>query len=114
MADVTVEIGGNSYTIACREGEEAHLTNIASLVDRKATEAREAVGGVSEVRQLLFASLLLADELSDLRKTGQGTSQSTSPDAAPSHTATDQAITSAIEQIALRVEALATKLENRT
>jgi cell division protein ZapA len=106
MADVTVEIGGNSYTIACREGEEAHLTNIAALVDRKATEARDAVGGVSEVRQLLFASLLLADELSDLQKSHKTI--------APQDAGTEPAVASLIEQIASRVEALATKLENRT
>jgi cell division protein ZapA len=107
MADVTVEIGGHSHTITCRDGEEAHLREIAALVDRKALEAREAVGGVSEVRQLLFASLLLADELAEIRQAGSGAA----PAAAPTP---DPSIAHAVERIADRVEALANRLENRS
>ena len=65
MAEVTLAIGGRRYTIACRDGGEAHLQTIAAHVDRKAVEARAAVGDVNEVRQLLFAALLLADELAE-------------------------------------------------
>lgn len=109
MADVTVEIGGNSYTITCRDGEEPHLHKIAALVDRKANEAREAVGGVGEVRQLLFASLLLADELTEMGKSAG--SAPVSP--APSPAAIDPSIAPMLERIAAQAEALASKLENR-
>ncbi len=107
MADVTVDIGGNNYTIACRDGEEAHLRGVAALVDRKANEAREAVGGVSEVRQLLFASLLLADELSEISQSGGAPKAETVVAHAP-----DPMVAAAVERIAERIEALANRLEN--
>ncbi len=61
MASVELEIGGHRYGVACRDGGEAHLHAIAAKVDAKVAEARAAVGNASEVRQLLFAALLLAD-----------------------------------------------------
>ena len=83
MAQIELKIGGNAYTVACRDGEEGHLTKIAEIVDQKAQDARKAVGGVSEVRQLLFASLLLADELDEVRKAPSAASGPQSAPAAP-------------------------------
>lgn len=109
MAQVELKIGGNAYTVACRDGEEGHLTSIASLVDSKATQARQSVGGVSEVRQLLFASLLLADELEEARSKGGAPSSADSANA----TADDAHNAELLEDIAARLESLAARLEQR-
>ena len=97
MAEVLLQIGGHSYQVSCRDGEEPHLQTIAQLVNEKTSEARAAVGDMSEVRQLLLTSLLFADELIDLRN---GT-------AAPA----SEAETLALERLANRVETIATTLE---
>jgi cell division protein ZapA len=104
MAEVTVEIGGFHYPIVCRDGEEPHLRHIAAIVDAKVKEAKGAVGGVSEVRQLLFAGLLLADSLEDARSAA-GDAPSL---AKPPFPSTDPA---ALEGLADRIEQLASKLE---
>jgi cell division protein ZapA len=65
MAEVDLKVGGRSYMIACRDGGEEHLRTLARHVDRKAEEASAAVGGMNEVRQMLFAALLLADEFAE-------------------------------------------------
>ncbi len=62
MAEVALLIGGRNYVVACRDGGEDHLRRLAARVDAKVEEARAAVGISNEVRQLLFAALLLADE----------------------------------------------------
>jgi cell division protein ZapA len=95
MAEVILAIGGRSYTIACRDGGEDHLRSLAVRVDAKVEEARAAVGTPSEVRQLLFAALLLADEASE-----SGVSS-----------ATDAATTEALTAVAARIESLADALE---
>ena len=97
MAEVMLQIGGHSYQVSCRDGEEPHLQTIASLVDTKTNEARAAVGDMGEVRQLLLTSLLLADELIDLRKGGP--------------VQTSDAETVALERLADRVEAIVATLE---
>ncbi len=102
MAEVTLSVGGHFHTIACRDGEEAHLLNMGAIIDAKTVEARAAVGGLNEVRQLLFAALLLADELSEARKGGSAASV-----ADP-----DPRVLRELEQMAARVEALASALEH--
>ena len=108
MAMIDVEIASRRYSIACRDGEEAHLRSVAALIDEKAHQAAEALGSLSEVRQLLFASLLLADEIKDHRA---GTPP---PDRAaqPEQAAPDPRVAEALERLAGRVERLAQRLEN--
>ena len=97
MAQVTLSVGGRRYELACRPGEEDHLLQLAAVVDRKANDAGQVVGVTNEARQLLLAALLLADELSDLR--------SGAPDPAGA------ALARTIDQLAARIEILATRLE---
>jgi cell division protein ZapA len=101
MASVEVEIAARKYSVACRDGEEAHLRSVAAIVDSKAQDAAAALGSLSEARQLLFASLLLADELKEHRS-GQ-------PPAPPA--SIDPAIAEALERLAGRVESLAEQIE---
>lgn len=122
MASVDVEIGSRRYTIACRDGEEAHLRSVAELVDKRAHDALQALGSLGEARQLLFASLLLADDLKEARsaRAGQnedaaGTATAQSPEpAGPAPAASlDPALLDALEGLAARIEALAESLETR-
>lgn len=98
MAEVTLAIGGREYSIACRDGGEEHLRNLAKRVDAKVDEARGAVGTASEVRQLLFAALLLADDLAE------------SATAVP--TSHDPATLQSLMALATRVESMADALES--
>ena len=68
MAEVDLTIAGRSYRVACRSGEEDNLRAAAALVDGKSKEALSGLGALSESRQLLFAALLLADQIVDGRQ----------------------------------------------
>ena len=67
MADVRLQIGGREYVVTCRDGEEARLNALGEMVSKKVEEAGSAANGLNESRQLLFASLLLADKLDELQ-----------------------------------------------
>ena len=101
MATVDVEIAARRYTVACRDGEEDHLRSVAGIVDRKAQQAIGALGSLSEVRQLLFASLLLADEVKEHRA-GTAPAQEAEP---------DPRVADALARLAERMERLAQRLE---
>jgi cell division protein ZapA len=103
MATVEVEISGRRYTVACRDGEEPHLRSVAAIVDEKAQEAAAALGNLGEARQLLFASLLLADELKERRAAPEAASEAA--------VATDDDAAPALERLAERMERLAERLE---
>jgi cell division protein ZapA len=98
MAQVDLFIAGRSYQIACREGEEENLKAAGRLVDAKSREALSGLGTLSESRQLLFASLLLADQIVDNQR-------GMAP--APS----DPIIVERVAALAERLEALAVSLE---
>lgn len=73
MPLVNVMVNGRAYTIACDDGEEGHLKELASQVDAKAREVLASVGQVGDTRMLLMAALLIADEHHELSgKTGAG------------------------------------------
>jgi cell division protein ZapA len=67
MAEVELTIAGRNYRVACRAGEENNLLAAGALVDAKSREAIAGLGTMSESRQLLFAALLLADQIVDGR-----------------------------------------------
>lgn len=67
MAEVELTIAGRPYKVACRNGEEETLQAAGALVDAKSREALSGLGTLSESRQLLFAALLLADQIIDGR-----------------------------------------------
>ena len=99
MSNVTLEIAGRKFTVACAEGEEEHIAMLGRVIDSKLAEMPN-VASQSEGRALLFAALLLADENYELK---QGTpTQSRGPD-----------IAEPLEALAEKLESLAIRLENR-
>ena len=111
MAKVTLTIGGRIYDVQCGDGDERHLLHLAGLVDAKTAQARQATPGLTEVRQLLFAAILLADEAHDLRKERESLQVQASLDLPPvDDSASQAALAVRIGAIARRVESLAAAL----
>ena len=66
MAQVTVTINDRDYEIACDDGQENHLIKLSQFVDKRLRKLTDAIGQVGDARLLVMASLLLADELSEV------------------------------------------------
>jgi len=98
MSNVALSIGGRSFTVACAEGEEDHVASLGRMIDGKLS-AMGDMTGQSEGRMLLFAALLLADELDEAHR---------SPAAA---LMLSPASAERLDSIATRLENLATSLE---
>jgi len=98
VAEVELTIAGRPYKIACRNGEEETLRKAGALVDAKSREALSGLGTLSESRQLLFAALLLADQMIE----GRDFELPKGPDAE---------LTERAERLAERLESLADTLE---
>jgi cell division protein ZapA len=101
MAEIDIIIAGRPYKVACRDGEEETLRTAARLVDAKSREALAGLGTLSEARQLLFAGLLLADQLIENRPEA----------AAPAAAGPDPELAARAERLAERLESLADSLE---
>jgi cell division protein ZapA len=98
MSNVTLDIAGRKFTVACAEGEEAHITMLGRTIDAKLQDMPH-IGSQSEARALLFAALLLADENHEMKNGG-----SAPPEAGPE-------IAESLEMLAGRLESMASQLE---
>ncbi|NTZ41541.1 cell division protein ZapA [Altererythrobacter sp. SALINAS58] len=61
-SQVTLSIGGRLYTVTCAAGEEAHVKQLAAIIDQKMAQLG-ANKAPQASQNLLFCALLLADEL---------------------------------------------------
>ena len=67
MAQVTLRINGYAYTVGCEDGQEQHLQAMAGQVEKRIDSIKALGGNTGEARLLVLASLLMADEIHDLR-----------------------------------------------
>lgn len=67
MSKVTLTIGPQSYTIACADGEEAHIAALGAVIAEKYALLGSARAPL-EAQNMLFAALFMADELAEARK----------------------------------------------
>jgi cell division protein ZapA len=105
MSNVTLAIGGRNFTVACAEGEESHVADLGRMIAGK-VGAMGDISSQSETRMLLFAALLLADELHETSARG-GPAPAAGNGASPfAHGSAER-----LEAIAERLENLASRLE---
>ena len=69
MAQVISTINYREYPISCDNGQEIQIMKLGRLLDEKAKSLTSALGHINENQLLAMVGLLLADELSELKKT---------------------------------------------
>ncbi len=122
MPDMRLTIGGRIYSVTCQPGEEQHLARLGTMLDTAARKA-SASGGLTETRALLFAGLLLADELAETQDRAAEALAAQAAKVEPAkpqqgdllaHDNDTEMAARAIERLAQRIENLAAGLENQT
>lgn len=104
MGQVTIRVNGYGHTIGCKDGEEAHVQELASQIEAKTRMIRSMGGQFSEARMLLHVCLLLADEAGDMRAEMARLSAS---GGGPGSAAADPRLADRLTRIAERIEGLA-------
>jgi cell division protein ZapA len=121
MPEVTIEIGGRRFEVACQDGEEHYLHAAARLLDVEATHLGEQLGRLPESRMLLMAGLMLADktagmedELKALREKVAALESTPPPEPRRVEVPVVPAgLTDSLAELAARAEALADRAEER-
>ena len=65
MSSVNVTIDGRNYRMACEDGQEDHLRGLAAEFDARVSELRKGMGEIGDMRLMVVAALMLADDLSE-------------------------------------------------
>jgi cell division protein ZapA len=67
MSHINVTINGRQYRMACEEGQEDRLRQLADNFETRITELRGRFGEVGDGRLTVMAALTVADELLDAK-----------------------------------------------
>jgi cell division protein ZapA len=116
MAQVTVTIDGKAYRMACDEGQEEHLIDLAQRFDRYVAHLKESFGEIGDQRLTVMAGIMVMDELAELQKRIKGmegeiaTLRKTRDEALTKADKSDAVLTGALGSLAERMEVLAEKL----
>jgi cell division protein ZapA len=117
MAQVTVNIDGKAYRMACEEGQEAHLTELAEKFDRYVSHLKSQFGEIGDLRLTVMAGILVMDELHEVRRKLEGLEtevdslQKTRDAALTRSDKTEAVLADAVDEVTRQVERIATKLE---
>lgn len=129
MPEVSVNIGGRSFDVACQEGEEHFLHAAAAMLNTEATTLASMVGRMPEARMLLMSGLMLADKtagLEDKVREAEDTvvqlkaelEQIRNQPAPEPHRVevpvVPTAVTDSLAELAARAEAVAASIEEKT
>lgn len=67
MSKATISLNGRPFTIGCEEGQQAYLRELAAHLDGHVRSLADRVGQIGDLRLLLMASLIVADELKEAK-----------------------------------------------
>jgi len=119
MSQVTVTINGRNFRMACEEGQEDHLRQLAKDLDDRIVALRGQFGEIGDARLTVMAALMIADELSETgRKVKRleadvAGMQDARGAAAAQIQATQAAVVAAFNSAAEHIEGMAKKLSQQ-
>lgn len=107
MAQVSISINGRPYTVACEDGQEPRLRELAAALDEEVSGLASAIGQVGDTRLLVIAGLSLVDRMADLAAEldGQGAPAPTAPAADDGRAEAAEARAEAAERRVAELEA---------
>lgn len=110
MAEVSININGRQFGIACDDGQEQRVADLAHFINGRVKDIAKSGGATNESHLLVLASLVMADEMFDMRdaavnnnKTPLGGLQITEEE--------ESSIVIAIDAIADRIDTIAGNLQ---
>jgi cell division protein ZapA len=66
MSQVNVTINGRQFRMACEDGQEDHVTDLARDLDARIEGLRAKFGEIGDTRLTVMAALTVADELAEM------------------------------------------------
>jgi cell division protein ZapA len=110
VGQISVTLNGRTYRLECGEGEEAHLIELAEYLGTHVEEMKRKFGQVGDDRLILMASLVVLDELWELRHQ-MGVMKTAMAEARRDKSVADESARSLQADLAARVGSVAQRLE---
>jgi cell division protein ZapA len=72
MPEVNVEIAGKKYRMACEEGQEQHLLDLAQDFNTRVEAFKGDFGEIGDIRLTVMAGIAVLDELAEANRRIEG------------------------------------------
>jgi cell division protein ZapA len=66
MSQVNVTINGRQFRMACEDGQEGHVADLARDLDARIENLRAKFGEIGDTRLTVMAALTVADDLAEM------------------------------------------------
>ncbi|PZM07645.1 cell division protein ZapA [Rhizobium tubonense] len=119
MAQVTVTIDGKAYRMACEEGQEDHLTDLATRFDRYVSHLKDQFGEIGDLRVTVMAGIMITDEVAELTRRVSGleseleTLRSNRDTVLASNARTEESLATVLNEVTTNIRGIAEKLVAR-
>jgi cell division protein ZapA len=116
MSQVNVTINSRQFRMACEDGQEGHLQQLARELDERIAALRGQFGEIGDARLTVMAALMVADELAEAGKKLKRLEEDHAAllnargDVSERAQATQAAMVEAVNSAAERIEGMARKL----
>ena len=110
MAEISITINGRNYGIACDDGQEKRVHELARYVDFRLREIARAGAASNESHLLVLTSIILADEIADMKAHGAPVAGQQKVGVRMTDEE-EEAIVSAIDLLAARIDQIAGNLQ---
>lgn len=117
MAEVSVEINGRKFRMACEDGQETHLSSLAARFNRYIDEYKGTFGEIGDNRLVVMAGIAVVDELVEAERKIQQLSSELSTvtragnDVAAEAESMEAKFAAKLSDVARRIESIATAVD---
>ena len=112
MGEINLVIHGKSYPITCDDGQESRVLAMAKYVDGRVREIALSGAASNESHLLALASLMIADELHDMKESLRQASAAAQKVSQRITAEEEQQISDAIQHLATRIDSVAQRLQD--
>lgn len=110
MGEVNIKINGRDFGISCQDGQEQRVTDLGKYVDTRLKDISKAGAASSENHLLVLTTLMLADEVFDLKENEGVVSQHL--ETARANQNDEAEVVNAIGHLAERIDTIAKRIQS--
>ena len=120
MAEVNITMNGRVYEIGCDDGQEGRIVDLASYIDQRLQQIARSGAAYNDAHLMVLTSLVLADELFDVREqAGQPVKNRKEAAAAPAAPAApagmdaedEKALVKMLDKLTKRIDGIAARVQ---
>lgn len=114
MAEVSITLNGRIYEIACDQGQEGRIVDLAAYIDQRLQQIARAGGAYNDAHLLVLTALVLADELYEAREATAGAPRRAAAAAAAGagDGVDETALARLIENLSRRIDGIAQRVQS--